>query len=179
MIGLTCFAVFALFGFLSPSNRGSIGTVAVLLYTILGCVGGYVSARVYKTFGGDSWKQNIALTPILIPGIVFGTFFLLNLFLWAKQSSGAVPFSTMLVIVAIWFIITVPLSFAGSWLGLKQPVSSSPSRHLGRLLTSNSAGTSACSHKSDPSPDSTVGGLPTPHTIHAACRHPALRSHLR
>lgn len=118
-------AVFALLGFLSPSNRGSIGTIAVLLYTILGCVGGYVSARVYKTFGGEAWKQNIALTPLLIPGIVFSTFFLLNLFLWAKRSSGAVPLSTMLVIILIWFIITVPLSIAGSWIGFKQPVSNS------------------------------------------------------
>ena len=109
-------------GFLSPSNRGSIGTIAVLLYTILGFVGGYVSARAYKTFGGELWKPNIILTPLLIPGVVFGTFFVLNLFLWAKRSSGAVPFSTMLVIIAIWFVITVPLSVAGSWLGFRQAV---------------------------------------------------------
>ncbi|KAI9782441.1 MAG: hypothetical protein M1816_001893 [Peltula sp. TS41687] len=126
MTGLTI--AFALLGFLSPSNRGSIGTVAILLYTILGCVGGYVSARVYKTFGGEAWKQNIALTPFLVPGIVFSTFFLLNLLLWAKRSSGAVPFSTMLVIVFIWFIITVPLSFLGSWIGFKQPPIHSPVR---------------------------------------------------
>ena len=111
-----------MFGLLSPSNRGSIGTVMILLYTIFGFVGGYVSARVYKTFGGESWKQNIALTPVLIPGIVFATFFLLNLFLWGKQSSGAVPFTTMLLIVGIWFLISVPLSFAGSWIGFRQPV---------------------------------------------------------
>ena len=108
---------FALFGFLSPSNRGSLGGAMLLLWTIFGFIGGYVSARVYKTFGGEAWKQNIALTPILIPGIVFGTFFLLNLFLWAKGSSGAVPFTTMLYILAIWFVISLPLSFAGSWFG--------------------------------------------------------------
>lgn len=115
--------VFALFGFLSPSNRGSLGTVMILLWTILGFIGGYVSSRSYKTFGGDAWKQNIALTPILVPGIVFATFFLLNFFLWVKQSSGAVPFTTMLVILGIWFIISVPLSFAGSWIGFKHAVS--------------------------------------------------------
>ncbi len=115
--------MFALLGFLSPSNRGFLGTTAVLLYTLLGFVGGYVSARVYKTFGGESWRQNIVLTPVLVPGIVFGTFFILNLFLWAKQSSGAVPFSTMLLIIGIWFIISVPLSAAGSWVGFKHPVS--------------------------------------------------------
>lgn len=124
MTGLTI--IFALLGFLSPSNRGSLGTIMVLLYTILGFIGGYVSARVYKTLGGERWKLNIGLTPILVPGIVFGTFFLLNIFLWVKQSSGAVPFTTMLVIVGIWFLISVPLSLTGSWFGFRQPSISSP-----------------------------------------------------
>ncbi|MCJ1364852.1 hypothetical protein MMC16_003969 [Acarospora aff. strigata] len=126
MTGITI--AFALFGFLSPSNRGYLGTVMILSYTLFGFIGGYVSARVYKSFGGEAWKRNIALTPTLIPSIVFATFFLLNLFLWAKQSSGAVPFLTMLVLVGIWFIISVPLSFAGSWVGFRQPPISTPVR---------------------------------------------------
>lgn len=119
---------FALFGLLSPSNRGFLGTVILLFYTLLGFVGGYVSSRTYKTFGGENWRANIALTPVLIPGIVFCTFFLLNLFVWAKGSSGAVPFTTMLVIIAIWFVLSVPLSVAGSWIGFKQPPVSTPTR---------------------------------------------------
>lgn len=126
MTGFTI--AFALLGFLSPSNRGSLGTIMILLYTVLGFIGGYTSARVYKSFGGEQWKLNIALTPTLVPGIVFSTFFLLNLFLWAKESSGAVPFTTMLVIVAIWFFFSLPLSFAGSWVGFRQPPIASPVR---------------------------------------------------
>ena len=126
MTGFTI--AFALLGFLSPSNRGSLGTIMVLLYTVLGFIGGYVSARVYKSFSGERWKLNIALTPLLVPGIVFATFFLLNLVLWARQSSGAVPFTTMLVIVGIWFLISVPLSFAGSWVGFRQPPITPPVR---------------------------------------------------
>ncbi|KAL8709449.1 MAG: hypothetical protein Q9220_005832 [cf. Caloplaca sp. 1 TL-2023] len=123
-----CTIIFALLGFLSPSNRGSIGGAMILLYTIFACLGGYASARVYKSFGGESWKRNIAMTPILIPGIVFAAFFLLNLFLWAKQSSGAVPFTTMLVILGIWFVISVPLSFAGSWVGFRHAPITPPVR---------------------------------------------------
>lgn len=124
MTGLTI--AFALFGFLSPSNRGSIGTAILILYTFLGFVGGYVSARTYKTFGGESWKRNIIMTPVLVPGVVFATFFVMNFFLWIKQSSGAVPFTTMLVIVGLWFLITLPLSISGSWLGFRQAVSVEP-----------------------------------------------------
>ncbi|KAI9847560.1 MAG: hypothetical protein M1837_002134 [Sclerophora amabilis] len=126
MTGITI--VFALFGFLSPSNRGSLGTIMVLLYTIFSFIGGYVSTRVYNTFGGEAWKSIFLLTPLLIPGIVFSTFFLLNLFIWGKQSSGAVPFTTMLVIVGIWFIISVPLSVVGSFLGFRQKPIRAPVR---------------------------------------------------
>ncbi|DAA74760.1 TPA_exp: Uncharacterized protein A8136_3076 [Trichophyton benhamiae CBS 112371] len=126
MTGIT--VVFALFGLLSPSNRGFLGTVILILYTLLGFVGGYVAARTYKSFGGESWKRLIILTPVLIPVIAFSTFFLLNLFVWAKGSSGAVPFTTMLLTVIIWFVISVPLSVAGSWIGLKLPGFEGPTR---------------------------------------------------
>ena len=119
---------FALLGFLSPSNRGFLATTVLLLYTLLGFIGGYVSSRVYKNFGGENWKLNIALTPALVPGIVFSTFFFLNLFVWATGSSGAVPLTTMLAIIGIWFVISVPLSVAGSWIGFKHPVISTPTR---------------------------------------------------
>lgn len=123
-----CTIIFALLGFLSPSNRGSLGTIMIVLYTVLGFVGGFVSAKVYKSMQGEQWKANIALTPLLIPGVVFSGFFFLDLFLWAKQSSGAVPFTTMLVIIGIWFIISIPLSFAGSWIGFRGPAIDPPVR---------------------------------------------------
>ncbi|KAI1259772.1 Nonaspanin [Xylariaceae sp. FL1019] len=119
---------FALLGFLSPSNRGSLGTLMVILYTILSFIGGYVSARAYKSMNGEKWKLNIASTPVLVPGIVFSTFFFLNLFLWANGASGAVPFTTMLVIIGIWFIISVPLSVAGSFLGFQAAAVQPPVR---------------------------------------------------
>ncbi|KAK0629592.1 hypothetical protein B0T17DRAFT_525912 [Bombardia bombarda] len=131
MTGFTI--AFALLGFLSPSNRGSLGTIMIFMYTILGFVGGYTSARIYKSMQGDKWKLNIVLTPLLVPSIVFAVFFLLDLFLWAKESSGAVPFTTMLVIILIWFIISVPLSFAGSWLGFRAPAIEPPMLLVGIL----------------------------------------------
>lgn len=126
MAGFTI--AFAVVGFLSPSNRGSLATVMILLYTFFGFVGGYTSSRVYKSFSGTKWKQLFVWTPTAIPALVFACFFLLNLFVWARQSSGAVPFTTMLVIVGIWFVISVPLSVAGSWVGFRQSMDDAPTR---------------------------------------------------
>lgn len=124
-----CTIVFALMGFLSPSNRGSLGSVMVLLYTLFGSIGGFVSSFTYKSMGGvERWKQNMFITPVALPAFVFSVFFLLDLFLWAKGSSGAVPFTTMLVIVAIWFVISVPLSLVGSFLAFKRQAITAPVR---------------------------------------------------
>lgn len=100
----------------------------VLFYTVFGFVGSYVSARVYKTFQGEGWKRNFIYTPVCLPAFVFAIFFFLNLFVWARAASGAVPFGTMLVLVLIWFVISLPLSFAGSWLGFKSPEIAVPVR---------------------------------------------------
>ncbi|KAK5069813.1 Transmembrane 9 superfamily member 2 [Lithohypha guttulata] len=126
MVGLT--VALSLLGFLSPSNRGWLTTVSLLLYTVLGYVGGYVSARAYKTYGGENWKLNMASTPLFVPGIVFIMFFVMNLFVWAKGSAGAVPLTTMFALVGIWFFISAPLSIFGSWTGFRVSVPDPPTR---------------------------------------------------
>ena len=111
--------VFALFGFLSPSNRGSFSTVMLICWTFFGCVSGYVSARTYSTLGGEQWKPNLVLTAILFPVVIFSTIGMLNLFLIGSSSSGAVPFGTILAVLLLWFLICVPLSVAGYFYGMK------------------------------------------------------------
>lgn len=112
--------VFACLGFLSPANRGALMTCALVLYVCLGTPAGFVSARVYKTFGGEKWKSNVILTAFLCPGMVFGMFFILNLVLWIKGSSAAIPFTTLLALLALWFGISVPLTFVGAYFGFKK-----------------------------------------------------------
>lgn len=93
-------------------------------------------------FGGEKWKSNVILTAFLVPGyvilynscvfscrihiifsLIFGAFFLLNLVLWGKGSSAAVPFGTLVAILALWFCVTVPLTFVGAYFGFKKTVS--------------------------------------------------------
>jgi len=112
--------LFACFGFLSPANRGALGTTSVLLFVCLGMVSGYSSARLYKTLGGEKWKTNVMMTSFFISSLVFAIFFLMNLILWAKKSSAAIPFSTLIAVLALWFGISVPLTFIGAYFGYKK-----------------------------------------------------------
>merc|ERR1719390_3715 len=68
------------------------------------------------------------LTAMFYPGIIFSIFFLLNLLIWGQKSSGAVPFTTMFALLVLWFGISVPLVFLGSYFGFRKPATELPVR---------------------------------------------------
>ncbi|XP_055421481.1 transmembrane 9 superfamily member 2-like isoform X1 [Bubalus kerabau] len=107
----------ACLGFLSPANRGALMTCSVVLWVLMGASAGYVSAKVYKSFRGLKWKTNFLLTALLCPGVVFVDIFIMNLILWIEGSSSAISFGTLVGILALWFGISVPLTFLGAYVG--------------------------------------------------------------
>ncbi|KMZ73403.1 Transmembrane 9 superfamily protein member [Zostera marina] len=117
---------FAVLGFLSPSNRGGLMTVMLLLWVFMGLIAGYSSSRLYRMFKGPEWKKNTIKTAFMFPGIAFIVFFILNALIWEKKSSGAVPFTTMFALVLLWFGISVPLVFVGSYIGFNKPAIEDP-----------------------------------------------------
>lgn len=118
--------IFAILGFLSPSNRGGLMTAMLLLWVFMGLFAGYASSRLYKMFKGTEWRKNTLKTAFLFPGIAFCIFFILNALIWGEKSSGAVPFGTMFALVLLWFGISVPLVFVGSYFGYKKPAIEDP-----------------------------------------------------
>lgn len=120
--------LFAALGFLSPSNRGSLVTTMIVSYVLSAMWGGYMSARFYKMFGGENWKKNVISTAFCVPGGVFLVFIILNFFLLGAGSSSAVPFGTMMALVVMWFLISVPLCFAGAYIGFRKERIEAPVR---------------------------------------------------
>lgn len=64
------FAVLAVLGFLSPSNRGALTTVVLVFYVCFAGVAGYVSARVFKMLRGDDYRELVLFTAFALPGYV-------------------------------------------------------------------------------------------------------------
>jgi len=129
VVGMTLVTmIFAVLGFLSPANRGGLATAMVVLFVIMGAFAGYFSTKTYRMLKGQHWKKNTFFTAIAFPGTVFGIFFFLNLFIWGEKSSGAVPFGTLVALVSLWFGISVPLVFFGSYFAYKKPISEHPVR---------------------------------------------------
>lgn len=104
-------------GVLNPSFRGGHISVGIALFIFAGVFSGYFSGRIYKTFGGTLWQKNVIITGTLIPGLLFVTIFILNLFVWAQASSTAIPFGTLIALLALWLLIQLPLVYVGSWYG--------------------------------------------------------------
>jgi len=129
VLGMTMITmIFAVLGFLSPANRGGLTTAMVVLFVVMGVFAGYFSTRTYRMFKGAHWKKNTIITSMFFPGIVFTIFFILNMFLRGVKSSGAVPPGTLVALVALWFGISVPLVFFGSYFAYKKPIPEHPVR---------------------------------------------------
>lgn len=120
--------IFALLGFLSPANRGGLMTAMLMMFVFMGLFAGYFSARLYKSFRGEEWKKTTLRTALMLPGIAMVVFFCLNLLIWGQKSSGAVPFGTLFALCFLWFGISVPLVFVGSYFGYKKPAPEDPVR---------------------------------------------------
>merc|ERR1712080_89620 len=118
MMAITIF--FAMLGVLSPASRGALLTASIFLYEFMGLVAGYYSGRLYKTMKGKEWKAAAFLTATLYPGIVFGIGFFVNMFIWSKHSSGAIPFTSMVAVGAMWFGISLPLVYLGYYFGYRK-----------------------------------------------------------
>lgn len=111
--------VLALLGFLSPANRGSLGTILVVAWSLLGSVSGFVSAKVYASFGGTHWRNVAILSATLVPLSVFVLILVLNAVLLLNKSAGAVPFGALNSLGMFWFLLQAPLSVLGTRLGLR------------------------------------------------------------
>jgi transmembrane 9 superfamily protein 2/4 len=120
--------VFALLGFLSPANRGSLLMAMPVLFVLMGVCAGYFSASTYKIMQGENWKRNTLMTALLLPGIVFLIVIFLNFFLVGEGSSGAVGFGTIFSLMALWFGVSMPLVFFGAYWGFRKPAMEFPVR---------------------------------------------------
>ncbi|KAK3033186.1 hypothetical protein RJ639_036978 [Escallonia herrerae] len=116
--------LFAALGFMSPASRGTLITGMLFFYMILGIAAGYVAVRMWRTiFCGDhkGWVSVSWRVACFFPGIAFLILTTLNFLLWGSHSTGAIPFSLFVILILLWFCISVPLTLVGGYFGAKAP----------------------------------------------------------
>lgn len=120
--------LFALLGIVSPHRRGNLISGLLMFWVLSSGFGGYVAARLHKAMGGVRWKSVTFGVALVLPGIAFSTFFVVNVFMWMMGSIGAAPFLIMFLLLFLWLGVSVPLAFAGTYLGYRRKAYDFPVR---------------------------------------------------
>lgn len=100
----------ALIGVFYPYNRGLVYTAQIVLYAMTAGISGYTSSLLYRQMEGTRWVHNILLTCTVFSGPFFVVFAVLNTVAIAYRSMAALPAGTIVVIIIIWALVTVPLT---------------------------------------------------------------------
>ncbi|XAR47999.1 hypothetical protein NMG60_11030665 [Bertholletia excelsa] len=118
LFALTVFIfVLALVGVFYPYNRGALFTALVVIYALTSGIAGYTAASFYSQLEGTNWVRNLLLTGCLFSGPLFLTFCFLNTTAIVYNSTAALPFGTIVVILLIWSLVTSPLLVLGGIAG--------------------------------------------------------------
>lgn len=100
-----------------PLARGTIYTAILGSYALTAWIAGYTSGYVYKQMGGHQWVQNALATVVVFCGPVGSVLSYLHSVALLYQSTRAVPGWTILSIVMLWAVVTIPLTLLGAILG--------------------------------------------------------------
>ncbi|CAL5227062.1 g9965 [Coccomyxa viridis] len=111
IFGLACVGVFY------PYNRGGLYTALIVLYALTAGIAGYIAGSYYKQMDGRAWVRNILLTSVTFCGPLFIVFCINNTVAISYRSTAALPFGTIVIILLIWALITIPLTVAGGIIG--------------------------------------------------------------
>ncbi|PWA45910.1 nonaspanin (TM9SF) [Artemisia annua] len=122
---------FAALGFMSPASRGTLLTGMLVFYVLLGIVAGYIAVWLWRTLGNGEklgWFSVSWRVACFFPGISFLILIIINSLLWGSGSTGAIPFTTFLVLILLWFGISLPLTLIGGFMATKAPYLEFPVR---------------------------------------------------
>uniref|UniRef100_A0A915IV59 Transmembrane 9 superfamily member n=1 Tax=Romanomermis culicivorax TaxID=13658 RepID=A0A915IV59_ROMCU len=110
-----------LFSLIDEHTHGLINVAALVLYALTSGIAGYVSSSMYKKLGGERWIFNINLTFGLFSVPTFMVWSIENSISWAYKSTQALPYQTVVLLLALWTLIGYPLTVVGGVLGKNFP----------------------------------------------------------
>ena len=108
-----------IFGYMRPEKRANIINIFLLVYCSSGLIGGYISSKFYRFYGGINWVKSACFTSLFFPGMVIGGYLIINCLLILENSNSAVNFRDILSLFILWIFFTFPIILIGSFFGYK------------------------------------------------------------
>ncbi|XP_005109383.3 transmembrane 9 superfamily member 1 [Aplysia californica] len=107
----------AMAGMFNVHRHGAINAAAVVLYAFTSSISGYVAANMFKKMGGDGWVWNINLTSALFAAPFFMVWAVINSVAWGYGTTRALPWTTVVLLMALWVFVGYPLTVLGGIFG--------------------------------------------------------------
>jgi len=98
-------------------SRGTVVSASIICYMLTSVVAGYSSGGYYMRREGKSWIKTMFLTATLFPTTIGVSAFVLNFGAKYYDAQSFIPFGTMVILVALWIFISVPLTVVGTIFG--------------------------------------------------------------
>mmetsp|Transcript_15769 Transcript_15769/g.34127 ORF Transcript_15769/g.34127 Transcript_15769/m.34127 type:complete len:646 (-) Transcript_15769:1449-3386(-) len=118
--------IFALLGLVSPASRGSLLSITLFFWTLSSFICGLSSSKLYMSVGGVNKRTVSIWSALFLSGVIAVQFLFLNLVLRFLRSSSAVPVFSLILLIFVWFGVSVPLNLAGSYVGLSRASTEMP-----------------------------------------------------
>ena len=109
----------------STTYRGQILSATVVCYNLAGIIGGYIAAYVYhiltngnKQQGSNNyWMQSLLYTLTLFTVPTGAVFAYVNTVAIGNRSTAAMPFTTIITVLAIQLLVGLPSTIFGNFMG--------------------------------------------------------------
>ncbi|KAF4758738.1 Transmembrane 9 super member 3, partial [Perkinsus olseni] len=98
-------------------QRGTTRASAVLMYVLTTMLAGYAGGRLYRQFGGKTWKKAMVYQVLFLPAVLCLMFMIVNTTAWIKGLTYAMPFKTILLLLMVFLAVCVPLHMIGTLWG--------------------------------------------------------------
>lgn len=102
-------------------GRGAVSSTAIAVFAVSSFASGYTSGSHYVKCRGTAWIRTMLMTAVGFSGFCVAIVLSLNSVAVAYSSLAAIPFGTMVVMLAIWAVVSCPLCLAGTIAGRHVP----------------------------------------------------------
>lgn len=99
------------------TEHGEMVTTGLFTYAVLSPVNGYIGGGLYSRMGGETWIKQMFTSAFLLPSMVASTALAVNFVAISYHASRAIPFTTMLALIAIACFVILPLTLVGTIIG--------------------------------------------------------------
>lgn len=91
-----------------------------LILAVGGVFNGYFTARAMRWFGLQDRLVNTLIAALALPTYILVSIITIDFIEYEEQSDSYIPLTSLAMYALVWFLLSIPLSFYGSYRGFRE-----------------------------------------------------------